>query len=288
MKKNHLLVVVLLLSISTVISCKGNEGDTSENTTARLQSYKTEYSLQTLGQGGGASVLQYDGQQRLTTWNNDSIRWHYAYRADGGADMYGEFLRDGAKQFTGTIVFTEAGLPEVEEYSFLILPVPVETPVPEVMKCAYDGKNRLIRATDKVDAGAYSYTINVTFLYEADDDNVTRIKYEWEVGGKTDFRYYGLEYFDKANPVGFYPELLMTTPMNGGYQVAGLAGYSRNKLLKRMNRYNKENVVTGMTDFDYQYDADGKITECTLTYQMLNDEGPMKSNDYIRFYDIEY
>ena len=55
-----------------------------------------------------------------------------------------------------------------------------------------------------------------------------------------------------------------------------------------MNRYNKENVVTGMTDFDYQYDADGKITECTLTYQMLNNEGPMKSNDYIRFYDIEY
>ncbi len=157
-----------------------------------------------------------------------------------------------------------------------------------MMTYTYDEKNRLIHAADKAEAGAHSYTINVTFLYEADDDNVTRIKYEREVGGKTDFRYYGLEYFDKANPVGFYPELLMTTPMNGGYQVAGLAGYSRNKLLKRMNRYNKENVMTGMTDFDYQYDVDGNITECILTYRMLNDEGSMASNDFIRFYDLKY
>lgn len=85
-------------------------------------------------------------------------------------------------------------MPEVEDYSFLILPVPVETSVPEVMKYAYDEKNRL----------------------------------------------------------------------------------------------DEENVVTGMTDFDYRYDADGNITECILTYRMLNDEGPMLSNDYIRYYDIKY
>lgn len=288
MRKNHLLAAMLLLNIFTVISCKDDKGGTSEDATARLQSYKTEYSLQILGQGGGASVLQYDEQQRLTTWNNDSIRWHYAYRADGGVDMYGEFLRDGAKQFTGTIALNEAGLPEVEEYSFLILPIPVETPVPEVMKYAYDENNRLIHATDKVDAGAFSYIVNVTFLYEAADDNVTRIKYEWERDGKTYFRYYGMEYLDKANPVEFYPELLMTTPMNAGFQMAGKSGYSRSNLLKRMNRLDEENVVTGMTDFDYRYDADGNITECILTYRMLNDEGPMLSNDYIRYYDIKY
>lgn len=288
MKKNLLFAVVLFLSLVGVISCKNNKEDASETATARLQSYKTEFSLQVWGKGGAVNVLQYDEQQRLASWNSDSIRWHYSYRTDGGVDVYGEFLRDGRKQFTGTITRNEAGLSEIEDYSVLISRVPVEPPIPEMMTYTYDEKNRLIHATDKVDADAYSYTINVTFLYEADDDNVTRIKYEWEVGGKTDFRYYGLKYFDKANPVGFYPELLMTTPMNGGYQVAGLAGYSRNKLLKRMNRYNKENVMTGMTDFDYQYDADGKITECTLTYQMLNGEGPMKSNDYIRFYDIEY
>ena len=240
------------------------------------------------GKCGAVNVLQYDEQQRLTSWNSDSIRWHYSYRTDGGVDVYGEFLRDGRKQFTGTITRNEAGLSDVEDYSVLISRLPVEPPIPEMMTYTYDEKNRLIHAADKAEAGAHSYTINVTFLYEADDDNVTRIKYEREVGGKTDFRYYGLEYFDKANPVGFYPELLMTTPMNGGYQVAGLAGYSRNKLLKRMNRYNKENVMTGMTDFDYQYDDDGNITECILTYRMLNDEGSMASNDFIRFYDLKY
>lgn len=288
MKKNLLFAVVLFLSLVGVISCKNNKEDASGTVTARLQSYKTEFSLQVWGKGGAVNVLQYDEQQRLTSWNSDSIRWHYSYRTDGGVDVYGEFLRDGRKQFTGTITRNEAGLSEVEDYSVLISRLPVEPPIPEMMTYTYDEKNRLIHAADKAEAGAHSYTINVTFLYEADDDNVTRIKYEREVGGKTDFRYYGLEYFDKANPVGFYPELLMTIPMNGGYQVAGLAGYSRNKLLKRMNRYNKENVMTGMTDFDYQYDVDGNITECILTYRMLNDEGSMASNDFIRFYDLKY
>ncbi len=288
MKKNLLLTAMLFLSLLGVISCKGNKGNTPETVTARLQSYKTDFSLQVWGKGGAVNVLQYDEQQRLTSWNSDSIRWHYSYRTDGGVDVYGEFLRDGRKQFTGTVTRNEAGLPEIEDYSVLISRVPVEPPVPEVMTYTYDEKNRLVHAIDKVEAGAYSYTINVTFLYEADDNNVTRIKYEWKRDGKAHLRYYGLEYFDEVNPVAFYPELLMTTPMNGGYQVAGMAGYSRNQLLKRMNRYNEENVLTGMTDFNYQYDADGKIIECTLTYQMLNDEGPMKSNDYIRFYDIKY
>ncbi len=97
MKKNLLFAVVLFLSLVGVISCKNNKEDASETVTARLQSYKTEFSLQVWGKGGAVNVLQYDEQQRLTSWNSDSIRWHYSYRTDGGVDVYGEFLRDGQK-----------------------------------------------------------------------------------------------------------------------------------------------------------------------------------------------
>ena len=49
MKKNLLFAVVLFLSLVGVISCKNNKEDASGTVTARLQSYKTEFSLQVWG-----------------------------------------------------------------------------------------------------------------------------------------------------------------------------------------------------------------------------------------------
>lgn len=285
MKKNHLLIFVLLLSLlGAVTSCKKSEKAVSRP----LQSYKTEYSLQSLGQGGGTCVLEYDEQQRLTSWNNDSIRLHYAYRDNGDIDICGEFLRDGAKESSGTITLNEAGLPDVEKYSLFIVPVPAKTPVPQVMTYAYDEKNRLVRAVDKVDAGDYSYLIKLTFLYEGNDDNVTRMKFEWDGWGHTRSYYYVFEYLDKENPLEFYPELVLTTSMNSGLQITGKAGYKRSKLLKRMTRFDEEDVMQGAINFSYGYDADGNITECTLTRQVLNADGVMGGNEFLRFYEIKY
>lgn len=285
MKKNFLLIFVLLLSIlGATISCEKSE----EAVSRRLRSYKTQYLLQGIGQGGGTSILEYDGQQRLTAWNNDSVRWHYAYRTNGDIDVYGESLRDGSRQFTCISTLNEAGLPDMEKFSLLIVPLPVETPVLQVVTYVYDEKNRLVHNTEKADAGDFSYLVNFSFFYEGTDDNVTRMRYEWE--GKDDAfsYYYDFEYLDQVNPVDFYPELLITTTMVGGYHLIGKAGYKRSKLLKRMSLCYEENVMSEAIDFHYDYDADGNITECTLTWRMMNADGVLEGDEFIRFYDIKY
>ena len=187
MKMNLLFAVVLFVSLVGVISCKSNQEDASETVTARLQSYKTEFSLQVWGEGWSC--------QRSAIWwttTPDLLeQWFYLmalllpHRWRSRRIWRVSAWRSEAVY--RTITRNEAGLSEIEDYSVLISRVPVEPPIPEMM----------------------------TYTY-------------------------------------------------------------------------KENVVTGMTDFDYQYDVDGNIIECILTYRMLNDEGSMAINDFIRFYDLKY
>lgn len=292
MTNNPLLLILLLACLLGFAGCKDSKEGVHEKNGCRLQSYMVESCTQ--GYGGAKEsvsvVLQYDEQNRLLAFNNDSIAWKYVYRADGAVDVSGKYLKDGTEQFSGTTTLNSAGLPETDDYLFVKMAFP-EIPLPfsDKMKYTYNEKGRLATAREVVGAGDYSYTIDLAFTYDDGGNNVIRMDYGLEVFGKKKVRHYEFEYLDTDNVLDFYPEITMIAPMNAGFQVMGKNGYRRDKLLKQINLSDDNNVLVGVITCGYQYDADGKMTEMKMTMQRMDSDGePMGEEEFIRYYDMKF
>ncbi|WP_455668345.1 hypothetical protein [Phocaeicola sp.] len=281
----------LLLFTICLLGLAGCKESAQETGMKRLLSYKTVAYTQYYGNSKElAVVLQYDEQNRVLSYKNDSIVWKYVYRTDGRIGVTGNYWKDDTEQFSGTVTLNSYGLPEVEDYCYVKVSYP-EIPVPfsDKMEYTYNEKGSLITAYEVVECGDYSYTLHLLFAYGDGSKNVTRMDYDYEGFGKKENLHYEFEYQDTRNPLDFYPETTMIIPMNAGIQFTGQSGYRRDKLLDRIKVYDKEDVLLQVIECTYQYDDSGKMTECKLTKRNMGSDGkPTGEEEFFRYYDMKY
>lgn len=287
----HLTSFAVLVLFLSLVSCK--EEKVLSDVPKPMLSFKVDYKVTSIPgryKSGVIWSLEYDNQNRLTAFNNDSLQYAYSYNANGIISIKGWSRLEGKTLFSGEINNGNEGNIELELSRYAPNSIFTINQGIESIAYTHDEEGQLVglRQTIEKPASGYPGAVNIQLAWENGEIRQLEFTSEYSVGIHKN-RIYHYEYIDEKSPVYFCPEttLISVFPANFGLYLSGQYGYRHTKLLKRITGIDNGNTSI-LLDFDYTYKKK-RLMGCLMTVKQFNTQnGNVTAEDAIRFYDMKY
>lgn len=238
---------------------------------------------------GGAQVIDglneftYDSKERVAKWSTDDQVSTYVYTDDFKASGKSVDATSNSLLQDQSFTFNDVWLPLTQTSSD-------DEGNSQVSSYKYDSKGRLEH---------YNFTISdgrrrtIKLIYDSKTGLLAELEYsKVSKPGEDDTPVlYTFEYYDRANPVAFYPENNIFIDAEASLAIPGLDGYSRDKLIKSITfPWKLDNGEYMRYNFNYRFDSDDdKLTAVTMSVSLLDAKGKVtKEVPFADFLNIKY
>lgn len=282
---NKIIPFAAIAALTLTVACNSNENAKTEETPKTLAKV-TSFNLTTdnplVEYSGGPNVISYDSEGRIVKSSTGSTETTYVYSGDN-AKATRILLEDKSVVSTENLVFDQTNTVLSETFDL------VKKGVKGEVNYVYDDKGRIIKEDCRGANGNIPHNILSEFTYDEATGLITKARVVYEIAGSKADADITLEYSDKANPVAFYPEAMQMFSFNEILSLTGYTGYSRDRLVSKIKYLDRLSKRGYDLIFDYDFDADGKLTAIHERYVSFDENGNQNPNELkVDFTDIKY